>query len=108
MAPFSQTRGPPRNTGRFTLWDLAGLSEAPQTVDDLISFHNAHRPEDQPAFDPGLIDADLYTPFIDDGTRRDPDLLHPGEILYVTDATELARLRELAQAERSWAWPRAV
>ena len=91
-----------------TLWDLAGLSEAPQTVDDLISFHNAHRPEDQPAFDPGLIDADLYTPFIDDGTRRDPDLLHPGEILYVTDATELARLRELAQAERSWAWPRAV
>jgi nucleoid-associated protein YgaU len=57
----------------------------------LIAHHNTHNSVSETDFDPQRADQNPFTPYAFGDTRRDPDLIHPGEKIYLPDEAVVAR-----------------
>jgi LysM repeat protein len=73
------------------LWDIAERTGTPTDVWQLMQYHNAHNPPGQTDFDPGRADRDFFSPHANGDRRRDPDLIHPGETIFVADVADIRR-----------------
>jgi hypothetical protein len=72
------------------LWDIAARSTKQLDVFQLMAYHNSHNPANQTDFDPQRADKNFFTPHDPVDERRDPDLIHPGEVIYVDCADDTA------------------
>jgi hypothetical protein len=66
-----------------SLWSIAKRSTQGLDVLQLIAHHNAQNPAGEADFDPQRADNHFFTPQAPGDTRRDPDLIHPGEEIYL-------------------------
>lgn len=68
-----------------TLWAIAARHGALESVDELIRFHNQQLPDDSagaPRFEPAAVDGS-WPPGAASAAIRDPDLILPGDIIYL-------------------------
>jgi LysM domain len=73
-----------------TLWDIAGRSSEQLDVLQLMAYHNSHNPENRIDFDPQRADRNFFTTHDPADDRRDPDLIQPGEVIYVDCVDDIA------------------
>jgi LysM domain len=73
------------------LWDIADRTGTPTDVWQLMQYHNAHNAPGQTDFDPGRADRDFFSPHANGDKRRDPDLIQPGETIFVADVADIRK-----------------